>query len=296
MRCVSGRAHLLLPLASSLIYVVGALLVRRAADLGVGVWRTTFVANVLSAILFLPLTLLGGPGQPIAQAWQPAVLALLLVLGQGLGFYALSRGDVTVTTPVLGAKTVMVAVLTSLILAIPVPLPLWIAAALSTGAIVLLNWMGGGGHQRVGLSVGGGLGAATAFALFDVLVQKWAPAWGPGRLVPLVMGLGAVFSVVLVPFFHEPLWRIPRAAWLPLLGGSACISAQGILLITTIAVFGDAAAVNVVYSARSLWMVVAVWAIGHWFRNPEQNLGGRILGGRLAGAVLMMAAVLLALG
>jgi hypothetical protein len=41
-------------------------------------------------------------------------------------------------------------------------------------------------------------------------------------------------------------------------------------------------------------MVLLVWWIGHWFRNDEQQLGGRVLGGRLAGAVLMAVAVVLA--
>ena len=94
---------------------------------------------------------------------------------------------------------------------------------------------------------------------------------------------------------REPLARIPRAAWRPLLVGSACISAQGILLITSIAFFGDATSVNIVYSVRSLWMVVVVWWIGHWFHNAEQQLGRGVLGWRLTGAALMTAAVGLAL-
>lgn len=289
------RPHLLLPLASSVIYVLGALLVRRAADLGVGLWRTTFVSNTLSALLFLPLKLLGGPGQPITHWWQPAVLAALLVLGQTLGFLALTRGDVTVATPVLGIKTILVAVLTPFLLGLPLPQHLWWAAGLSTAGIALLNLSGTGHPQRLGISVAAASGAAVAFALFDVLIQRWSPAWGAGQLIPFVMGLGALFSLAFIPFFREPLRQIPTGSWMPLLGGSACISAQGILLITAVGVFGDSTAINVVYSARSLWMVLAVWSIGHWFHNAEHRLAPGILGSRLAGAVLMTAAIVLAL-
>lgn len=289
------RPHLVLPLASSVIYVLGALLVRRAADLGVGLWRTTFVSNTLSALLFLPLKLLGGPGQPMAVWWQPATLAALLVLGQTLGFLALTRGDVTVATPVLGFKTILVAILTPLLLGLPLPPHLWWAAGLSTAGIALLNVTGSSHPRRLGISVSAASGAAVAFALFDVLIQRWSPAWGAGQLIPFVMGLGALFSLAFIPFFREPLWQIPAGSWMPLLGGSACISAQGILLITAVGVFGDSTAINVVYSARSLWMVLAVWSIGHWFHNAEHRLGPKILGGRLAGAVLMTAAIVLAL-
>lgn len=291
---MADRYHLALPLMSSVIYVFGSLWVRRAADLGVGVWRTTFVSNAISALFFAPLALFGGSGQPLDRLWQPAALAILLVAGQLLGFLALTRGDVTVATPVLGAKTIMVALLTTAILGTPVSMRLWCAAILSSGAITLLSRTGGGAHRRVGLTVGTGLAAAAVFALFDVCVQKWAPAWGPGRLLPLVMGFGALFSVAFVPHFRQPLRQIPRPAWRPLIAGSMCISVQGILLISTVAFFGDATSVNIVYSVRSLWTVVAVWWIGHWFRNAEQHLGRRVLGWRLLGAALMSAAVVLA--
>jgi drug/metabolite transporter (DMT)-like permease len=291
---VSGRLYLLLPLASSIIYVLSALLVRQAADMGVGVWRTTFVNNALSAALFVPLLLLGGPGQPLHAVWQPAVLALLLITGQTLGFLALTRGDVTVATPAMGLKTVMVAMMTVLILAVQPSTRLWIAASLSSGAIALLSLGPAARHRRVGLSIAAGAAAAMVFAVFDVLVQKWSPAWGAGRLIPLVMTLGAFFSVAFVPFFREPLRAIPRAAWRPLLSGAFCGSIQGILLITTIAIFGDATSVNIVYATRSLWIVIAVWSVGHWFDNTERLLGMRVLGWRMGGALLMTAAVLMA--
>jgi drug/metabolite transporter (DMT)-like permease len=283
-----------LPLASSIIYVWSALLVRQAADLGVGIWRTTFVANALSALLFVPLLFLGGPGQPLHLLWQPALLALLLVCGQTLGFVALTRGDVTVATPVLGIKTVLVAALTAWLLAADPSTELWVAAGLSSGAIALLSFGPATRHRRVGLSIVSAFAAAAIFALFDVLVQKWSPAWGAGRLIPLVMTVGALFSVGFVPLFREPLSAIHRSAWKPLLGGALCGSVQGILLITTIAVFGDATAVNIVYATRSLWIVIAVWWVGHWFDNTERLLGRRVLTWRLTGALLMTAAVLLA--
>jgi drug/metabolite transporter (DMT)-like permease len=290
---VSDRAHLLLPLASSVIYVLGALLIRRAADLGVGVWRATFVSNALSALFFSPLLLLGGTGQPLTALWQPVLLACFLVAGQLLGFIALNHGDVTVATPVMGIKTVVVAVLTGLLLDTPVPLRLWIAAGLSSGAIALLSLAPRAHHRRIAFSVGFGLLAATVFSLFDVLVQKWAPVWGTGRLLPLVMTLGALFSVAFIPLFREGLMRTPRAIWRPLLTGCLCVSVQSILLISSVAMFGDATAINIVYSTRSLWTVLIVWQVGHWFRSTEQGLGWHLLGWRLAGAALMTAAVVI---
>ena len=60
-----------------------------------------------------------------------------------------------------------------------------------------------------------------------------------------------------------------------------------------VGLFGDATAMNVVYSARGVWSVAAVWLIGHWFANTEAELGGNVFRYRLGGAALMTAAIVL---
>ena len=72
--------HLVLPLLGGLVYVLGALLLKRAAELGGGVWRTARLCNYVSTALFLPLYALGGTVRWDLW-WQPAVLALLFVAG-----------------------------------------------------------------------------------------------------------------------------------------------------------------------------------------------------------------------
>lgn len=287
------RWHLLFPLFSSLLYVAGALLVKRANEFGVGVWRTSFVANVTSAIFFLPLLLLGGDKDPSAAWWQPALVALLFLIGQILTLLAVTRGDVSIATPVMGVKIILVAIFLSGFFSETVPLKLWISAILSTLAIVLLHFGGGSRHGRIGLTIVLAATGAASFALFDVLVQKWSPLWGAGRFLPIMIGLVVIYSGVMVPFFRQPIRAIRPRAWPWLLGGSAFIAAQGVVLIGALAIYGDATAVNIVYSSRGLWSVLAVWWIGHWFHNQEQFLGARVLGWRFAGATMMVTAIAL---
>ncbi|MEA3210531.1 MAG: hypothetical protein QOE70_3588 [Chthoniobacter sp.] len=207
--------HLLFPLVASLLYVGAALFLKRAQQLGAGVLRTTFIANVAVALVFSALLPLGGKGQAWTQLWQPALVAVLFVAGQALALLALARGDVSVATPVLGAKTIFVAWFTTLLLATRLPWQLWCAAGLSFGAIALLNRAPGtgtsAGRGRLGRTIFFSMLAAAAYALFDVLVQKWAPAWGAGRFLPIMFGLSSAMSLVFVPFFREPLRELrPR--------------------------------------------------------------------------------------
>jgi drug/metabolite transporter (DMT)-like permease len=281
-----------LPLSAALFYVLGALLVKRSSDFGVGVWRTAFVSNLISALIFQLLLPLGGTFH-FELLWQPALGAVLFLLGQLCNFLAIQRGDVSVATPVLGVKIVLVAVFTTLLLTQRVSGKLWAAAALSSLAIALLHRTGGARHHHVGSTILYAGLSGTVFALFDVLVQKWSPAWGAGRFLPAMFGFVAIFSVVLIPFFRAPLSSIPRAAWSWLASGCVLLGFQSMAFVMTIAKFRNATSTNVIYSSRGLWSVVAVWGIGHWFSNREQHLGVDILRWRLAGAVLMMAAIAL---
>lgn len=285
----------ILPLLAALTYVAGALWLKRAGDLGANVWWITCVCNWFSAIAFLPVLLLGGNAMSWTELWQPALVALLFLLGQSLAFLALRIGDVSIATPVLGIKIVLVAFFTTLLLGERVSGPLWLAAALSSVAIALLNQSGKrSGGKGVGMTVLASGGAAAVYALFDVLVQKWAGKWGAGRFLPVVMGLVGLYSIAYWPAARRRREEgSPLEFRRPLLAGATCLAIQSVLFITTIAVWGRATAANVLYSSRGLWSVLAVWLVGHWFESREQHLGARILRWRACGAALLLAAIII---
>ena len=135
--------------------------------------------------------------------------------------------------------------------------------------------------------------AACGYALFDVLVMKWAPAWGAGRFLPIVMLFGAVFSTGFIPLFRKPLREVDPRGWKPLLLGALFIALQSLILVYALASFGDGTAMNVVYSTRGLWSVLAVWWLGHWFANQEMTLGAATMKARLLGAGFLCAAIVL---
>jgi drug/metabolite transporter (DMT)-like permease len=291
--------YLCFPFLSSLLYVVGVLLIKRAADFRVGVWRTTFVSNLVAALVFLALLPSGGTVH-WDRLWEPLIVALLFIGGQTFTFLALEKGDVSVSTPTMGSKTILVAWLSVLLLAVDIPWQLWTSAVMTFVAIGLLSVRGGEAGQRpesrhIGRTLLLSLIAAFCYALFDVLVQKWSPPWGAGRFLPMMFGMCAVLSLAFLPFFSAPLTKIPREAWPWLGGGALFIGFQALSLVTSLAVFGDATSMNVIYSARGLWSVVAVWLVGHWFGNRERHLGPAVMRMRLLGAALMTATIVVTL-
>jgi drug/metabolite transporter (DMT)-like permease len=287
--------HLLIPLVCGFTYVVGALCMKRAAEHGAGVWRSTFVANGVMALSFAPAWFWRAPlTVPLAEVWwHPVVTALLFMLAQLCLFLAISRGDVSVTTPVMGTKSVWVALFSSVLLAKTVPVTWWIAAGLGAVAVALLGLGRGGQHRRLGFSVGCTLVGALLFSLCDTLTQKWVPALGVARYLPMMMVAMAVMSVGFVPFFRAGLGEITGNAWRWLLLGSMVMALTNAGILTVLGTWGDATAVNIVFSSRGLWSVVLVRVAGHWFGNAEGALGWGVLGWRLVGAALMVVAIVL---
>ncbi len=290
--------HLIIPLTCAFTYVVAALMLKRASGLGVCVWPIGFLANWTMLLFFLPwwLAQSGDSGHAWTDYWQPAVNALLFLCAQMFLFFALHRGDVSVTTPVMGTKVIMVALLSHLLSAGEVPWQWWTGAVLSTAAVALLHF--GEPHGRraqLGRTVVlAGLSALT-FSLCDVLLQKWVGTWGSGRYLPPMFLFNALYTLAFVPFFRAPLTALNRQAWCWAAGGALLLALNNAGIVFSIAVWRAATSVNILYSVRGLVSVVLVWAVGHWFSSAEQHLAPRVFRFRLVGAVLMLAAIVLVL-
>ena len=288
--------NLLIPLTCALLYVLGGLSVKRAAAFGAGVWRTSFLSNWMIVLMFVPVWFIaGGTLHPLADYWQPAVTALLYFGGQAFTFLALSRGDVSVTTPVMGTKVILVALFSSFLRAGDVPLQWWLGAALSTTAILFLHLGDGAKHRNVRQTVLFAFCSATSFGLGDVLLQKWLPGWGAANYFPPMFVIVGLLSCGFIPLFSAPLTALSGAALRWVIPGALLMALNNAGVVLAVGILHSATLVNIIYSVRGLFSVVLVWLIGHWFASDEQHLGRRVLRYRLLGAVLMVAAIVLVL-
>ena len=290
------QPSLLLPLACAFCYVAGALAVKRAASLGVGVWRTSFLSNWAIFLLFVPAWFFsGGNGHAWLDYGQPAAAAVLFFAGQIFTFLAISRGDVSVVTPVMGTKVILVALFSSVLHVGEVPLQWWIGAGLSTLAIASLHLGGGGHHRRVGQTVLLTFASAASFSLGDVLIQKWLPSWGAARFFPPMFFVVGLLSFGFVPLFRAPLCSLSGGAARWVVTGALLLAVTNAGVALAIGLVGSATAVNIVFSARGLFSVLVVWLVGHWFGSDERHLAPAVLRFRLGGATLMVAAIALVL-
>lgn len=288
--------QLLLPLSAGLLYALASIVLKRATSDGAGPWRVTFVSNWVSGLAFAPLWFFGSEPFAWGHFWHAAIAGAAFFVGLVFTFLALSHGDVSVATPVLGTKVILVALLATFLAGESVPARWWVAAVLATAATALLGGGGGNaGDRRTFLrSLGYGLSAAASFALTDVLMQKWTHEWGFARFAPVMFLTVAVLSFGLVPHFRGRLRDLSASTWRWLLPGALLLAAQAACIAFAIASHGGATLVNILYASRGVWAVALVWAVGPWFQNHERTQGHGIMARRLAGSALLLGAIALA--
>ncbi len=287
---------LIAPLVSAFLYAFAAMALKRATEKGGGPWRIGFVTNCVQALLFAPIWLLGGAPFSWENLLHAGITGALFFVGQIFTFLALSRGDVSVVTPVLGTKVVLVAGFTVLILRTGIPAVWWWAAGLTVVATVLL---GGGSAVKTSeltfkRSLVYGFTAATMYALTDVLAQQWSHQWGFGHFAPAMFVTVALLSFTFLPFFSGPLTALPAVTWRWLIGGAILLSAQAMGIAFAIMTHGEATLVNILYTSRGIWTIALVWMVGNWFGNTEHTHGPKVMIRRLIGSGLILIAVKLA--
>lgn len=295
---------LIAPLVSAVLYAFAAMTLKRATEQGGGAWRIGFVTNCVQAVLFAPIWLFADTAFSWAKVmpftWtnllHAVIAGALFFVGQIFTFLALSRGDVSVVTPVLGTKVVLVAGFTVFILHTGISGAWWWAAGLSVVATVLL---GGGSRVKTSeltfkRSLLYGFIAATMYALTDVLAQRWSPQWGFCHFAPVMFLTVALLSFGFVPFSSGPLRELPAVTWRWLLAGAVLLSAQAIGIAFAIMTYGEATLINILYTSRGIWTIVLVWICGPWFGNTERSHGTSVMVRRLVGSGLILIAVKLA--
>ncbi|WP_269538887.1 DMT family transporter [Cerasicoccus fimbriatus] len=287
--------HYILPAIAAALYALSSLFSKRALQEGAGTLRLSFMTNVAFFLAFAPMALLAD-GQPDwSQVHWPILAGTGFFIGHVLTFAAIKLGDVSVQAPMMGTKVVFVAAFSVIIGAGHVPLHWWIGAGLTAVAIFLLGFSDWSNRRAVWRTAVMALAASAVFGLTDAMVMKHAGAFGPGWFLATVNGVMLLESLLLIPFFEGGLRGIPKPAWKWLIGGSTLMAIQAVCIGTSIAFWGDATAVNIIYASRGLWGIVLVWLVGSWFGNREREAGGKVMGRRMAGAMMLVAAIILVL-
>jgi drug/metabolite transporter (DMT)-like permease len=289
--------HLLFPFAAAIVFAGANLALKRALELGAGPVRALALTNLCLAAAFSTL-ILGSNGMHAADLWKPALGGLAYFIGQWLNVTALRAGDVSLVTPLMGAKVIFVALFSGALALAPTGPQAAAAAGLTAAGVFIMGAGDLHAGPKMARTTALALGSAACFAVCDMTILAWAQAVGKAAFLAVLFAtVGAasigVWSLRERVFPHGEARRRTAHRWLHV--SIALTGAQSILISSTIARFGDATRVNVVYSLRAIFGVAIVWFAGTRLGSREgTDAGHRRMAGRLLGAVVIVAAVLLA--
>lgn len=273
----------IVPVCAACLYSLGSHGMKRAMDRGASAWRVLLVSNIILAVWAVPLIFVF-PGKWDATAAIAAVVAgAALFAGRVFSVKALEIGDLSVVVPLLGMKTLCVAIGSLLVGAGTISFKLIVAAALASAGVALLQRGPKTAAKAMRKAILYAFASSVLFAVTDVAVQGYARTMGIGFFQPVML---AVVCLLLPLLGKSP--PAPPEAKRPLLAGSTVMGFQTTLVIMTIGLTGQATLVNILYSTRSLWSVLIdrIWGS----RGAKDHLLARA-----TGALFLTAAVILAL-
>ncbi|HND54097.1 MAG TPA: DMT family transporter [Pirellulaceae bacterium] len=294
--------HLLFPLFSSIVFVIGMLYGKKAITAGASPWTSTFLSNFWIALFWAAVGVWHGELLPLAGWGQAAAVGACFVAGQMFSYLAFQHGDVSVATPVFGVKVIIVAVILAVLAGEAIGARVWIGAVLATIGVGVVqvgarskSAAGGLTARRAALTIGLALSSATSLSLFDAGLQTWGRQWGATKFLPAAFICGGLLSCGFLPWSDRPRRIRELAVERPLIVGTLLIAVQAMSMSFSLGRFGDATRINIVYALRGLWAVGLAWLLARSFGGAEARQSTAIMLLRLAGAVLLTASVVIAL-
>lgn len=286
-----------LALVCALLYTAASLFLKGSIERGASSSQVSLFTNLLVALLTQPMWLFDRPEVPNAPLWQPLLCSVVLFGGQLFTFAALSRGDVSVATPLLGAKIIMVTAMNALFFGVGVSLRWWVAAVLGSISIGLIAAGGGsrGKMRNLGLTVLFSLAGAACYSFTDVIVQHWGGTFDEAAFPPVMFGVVGLISLV---YFGV----MDRRAFIPvakcrgfLLLGALFFGVQICGFFFALVWSRDATSANLIYASRSVWSVAAAWTAGRFLGLRDTEAGSAVMLRRLIGALLLFGSIVLIL-
>lgn len=275
-------------------YTLASFFLKQGLQKGATPMQLNLWSNIAMGLLVQPLWRFDSPEIPNTQLILPLLAATSFFVGQLFTFAALSKGDVSVVTPLLGTKVLGVTLLNALVFSMPISIRWWIAAgAASIGIAVIAGVVPKGQGRSVLMASLWALGAAVAFSLTDVLVQHWSGGADPWAFLPTMFGWVAVLSVLWCSVVDRGAFFPPKKSRLALAVGACILALQASLVFLAITFSRDATATNIIYGGRALLTVLAAWSLGRFFGLKEGEMTAGLLAFRLVGAMLLFASILL---
>lgn len=243
------------------------------------------------ALFFIPYPFIEGSIPTMNDLQSGVLLGSIFFLSQTACFFALEKGDASMVTPIMGAKSIFVAFFVLLLGLSGTPSQAtWIAVTLAAVAVALIGWPAQGGKVSF-MAIGLGLLTAAGFGLTDAMVPSLAQQSTPSHVVSIMFLTVGSASTLLIPLVRGTFFKIRKKADIWMFASCIPMGIQAVLMSIAIAFYQVPAEANVFYACRGIWAIILAGWLGRTIGLQEGKISKPLLIRRLFGAVLLIAGI-----
>ena len=287
----------LYPFVAALFYCASIILVKYASQSKKLSGLSMLVMNnLLSGIVFIPAIFFESELPDVSIIWQPIIASVFCAIGNIATFTCAERGEVSLMTPLMGIKTLMVILLARVMLRdIQLPHTITIAGVICCVAVFIMGYTKKSFRtKKLGITIILSLTACLSYALCDVFIQKYAPNFSKNAMLSLTSVAMPLSIIPLLPRFFKEVSGCDKKTLF--LGGSSAVLMIVEMYLMFISISGElgASLCNILYNTRGLISVLLIYFLGkHLVKLRELSNTSAIQ--RSIGAILILVAVIIAL-
>lgn len=251
--------------------------------------------NLLSGIVFIPAIFFETDFPDISIIWQPIIASIFCAIGNIATFTCAERGEVSLMTPLMGIKTLMVVMFARVFLDINLPHTITVAGIICCVAVFIMSFsINSLRSKKLGVTILLAMIACISYALCDVFIQKYAPNFTRNTMLSLTSVAMPLSIIPLLPKFFKEV-SISDKKTLFLGGGSAVLMIVEMYLMF-ISISGElgASLCNILYNTRGLLSVILIYFVGKRFVKLRELSNASAIQ-RSVGAIMILIAVIIAL-
>ncbi len=284
------------PFIAAFLYCVSVIFVKFASrNRGLSGISILVMTNLLSASVFIPQIFFEPQFPELSIIWQPIIASAFCAVGNIATFICAEKGEISLMTPIMGIKILIVIMLARLFLDVDLPHTLTISGAICCLAIFIMGYSKNSlKSKKLILTLVLAITACASYAACDILMQKYAHNFTKGAMLSLSTIMIPISIIPFIPrFLREVRLASKTTISIGILSAAFMVTEMYMMFLSITGEVG-AALCNILYNTRGLIAVVFVYFLGKQFENLHE-LSNTSAVQRTIGAVMILAAVVIVL-
>lgn len=285
-----------LPFFAAAFYCISVAFIKLSSSSGkFSASSVLVINNIISGLVFIPQLFWGEPVKDWGLVWQPLLAGAFCALGNIATFLCAQKGELSLMTPIMGVKILIVLLLSHIFLSSALSASFWVSGIVCCVAVFIMGYS----HKtfesnRLKITIFLALCACSSYAACDICIQKYAPNFTVPQMLALCTIMMPVSIIPYIPKFFKQI-RVAgmRCISFGVLAGIFMVFECYLMFLSIVGSVG-AALCNILYNTRGIMAVIMVLILGRYFGELKELSQASAMR-RGLGALMILVAVFIVL-